>query len=218
MTLQFVILLAVKLSIAALVLAVGMDATLPDLLSLFRSPIRLLKAVLAVNVIVPLAAGILIGLFPLVPAVKLGIMVMAVSPVPPLVPGKALNAGGDKPYAFSLYTALVLLSIVIVPVTVEILAQVYGRSVSLHPLAVARQVATGVLLPLFVGVLVHRIAPATAERLSPVVRKLAMILLFAALIPLVVFLWPGVQALIGNGTIVATCRATASGCSETLRP
>lgn len=203
MTLHLVILLVIKLTLAALILSVGMDATFSDLSSLFRQPLRLLKAVLAVNVIVPLAAGILISLFPLMPAVRLGIMVMAVSPVPPLVPGKELKTGGDKTYAFSLYTALVLLSIVIVPVTVAVVAQIYGRSVTLGPLAVARNVVTGALLPLLAGVLIHRAAPILSERLSPLIRKLAMILLILAVIPLLGFIWPGIQALIGNGTIIA---------------
>ncbi len=207
--LHLIIPLAVKLSLVGLVLAVGMDAKLSELLSLFRRPVELLKAVLAVDVVVPIAAACLIGLFPLTPVVKLGILVMAVSPVPPLVPGKQLKAGGEKGYAFSLYTALVLLSIVTVPVTMAVLANIYGRSVELGPLDVASKVVKSVILPLLAGVIFHRFAPAIAERLSPLVRKGAMLLLVVVVIPLVIMIWPAMQALIGNGTVLAMALTAA---------
>ncbi len=65
------------------------------------------------------------------------------------------------------------------------------------------------ILPLLAGVLFHRFAPATAERLSPLVRKAAMALLVVVVIPLVVIIWPDIQALIGNGTVIAMALTAA---------
>jgi BASS family bile acid:Na+ symporter len=125
------------------------------------------------------------------------------------VPGKELKIGGDKTYAYSLYTSMVLLSVVIVPVTIGVLANFYGGDVALGPMAVAGNVAMGVVLPLLAGVVFHRFAPATAERLSPLVRKFAMILLAVVVIPLLVISWPAIQSLIGNGTIIAMALTSA---------
>jgi BASS family bile acid:Na+ symporter len=190
-------------SLAALIVAVGMDADPGDLLYLFRRPAKLAKAVLAVNVVVPIAAALLVFAFPLTQVARVGILLMAVSPVPPLVPGKELKIGGGKSYSYGLYVTLALLSVIIVPLTVEILSRFYGANVRLPVALIARNVALSVILPLVIGLAVRRLAPAFAERAAPLVRKIAMLLLLLALIPLLIKVWPGVATLIGNGTILA---------------
>ena len=209
--LQQLIPLVVTLSLAGLVMAVGLEATPRELLSLFRQPLRLARAVLAVNVIVPVAAAILVGLFPLSPVVKMGILVMAVSPVPPLVPGKGLKAGGDRVYALSLYASLVLLSIVIVPATVAILAHIYGSSVSVSPLQIAENVAIGVVAPLLAGLALHAVAPAFSEKVAPTLRRLSMLVVLLIVIPVIVSLWPAISTLAGDGALLAMALTSAAG-------
>ena len=209
--LQQLIPLVVTLSLAGLVMAVGLEATPRELLSLFRQPLRLARAVLAVNVIVPVAAAILVGLFPLSPVVKMGILVMAVSPVPPLVPGKGLKAGGDRVYALSLYASLVLLSIVIVPATVAILAHIYGSSVSVSPLQIAENVALGVVAPLLAGLALHAVAPAFSEKVAPTLRRLSMLVVLLIVIPVIVSLWPAISTLAGDGALLAMALTSAAG-------
>lgn len=196
-------------SLAALIVAVGMDADRDDLLYLFRRPLKLAKAVLAVNVIVPIAAVLLVFVFPLTQVARVGILLMAVSPVPPLVPGKELKVGGGKSYSYSLYLALALLSVIIVPLAVEILSGIYGVEVNLPVALIARNVALSVILPLAIGLVVRRIAPAFAGRAAPLVRKIAMLLLLLAVVPLVIKAWPGLVALVGNGTILAMALTAA---------
>src|SRR5689334_883946 len=104
---QSLIPLALTISLAGIIIAIGLDAELDDLLCLFRRPWQLAKAVLAVNVIVPVAAVLLVSLFPLTPIARAGVVLMALSPVPPLVPGKAQKAGAERSYAYGLYTALI---------------------------------------------------------------------------------------------------------------
>lgn len=196
-------------SLAALIVAVGMDADRGDLLYLFRQPVKLAKAVLAVNVIVPIAAVLLVFVFPLTQVARAGILLMAVSPAPPLAPGKELKVGGGKSYSYGLYLALAVLSVIIVPLTVEILSGIYGVAVNLPVALIARNVALSVILPLAVGLIVRRIAPAFAERAAPLVRKISMLLLAIAVIPLVIKAWPGLVALVGDGTILAMALTAA---------
>ncbi|MFL5296214.1 MAG: hypothetical protein ACJ798_07515 [Phenylobacterium sp.] len=208
---QQILPLLIGVSLAALVMAVGMDSSLGELLALFRQPVRLAKAVLAVNVLVPIAAMVLVELFPLSPVARGGILLMAVSPVPPLVPGKQLKAGGSKTYGYALYTALALISVVVVPLSVSILSRFYDVEIPLSPTAVARTVATSVLAPLAFGLLLHRIAPGFSERLSPMIRKLAMLLVLVALVPILIAAWPALAALAGNGTLLAMALLAAIG-------
>lgn len=53
---QHILPLLVSLSLAALVLAVGLNATLDDVLYLFQHPRLLLRAFVAISVVVPAAA------------------------------------------------------------------------------------------------------------------------------------------------------------------
>jgi BASS family bile acid:Na+ symporter len=211
MTLQTLILPVLMLSIAGLIISVGLDAELDDLLYVVRRPILLAKAVLAVNVIVPVAAALLVFLFPLAPVARAGVLMMAVSPVPPVAPVKELKVGAERCYAYGVYCALILLAIVIVPITVAILGRAYGVDVVLPVPLVARNVLLTVLLPLAVGLGVHRFFPGLARRLQPLLRALAMVLLLLAAAPLFVVAWPAIMGLVGNGTVLAMALTAAVG-------
>jgi BASS family bile acid:Na+ symporter len=209
MTPVHVIVLLVVLSVGALVASVGMQSTLSELLSLFRQPVRLLKAVVAVNVVVPLAAAVLLALFPLTRDVRIAIMVMAVSPAPPLIARRQMTVVADKEYCLGLYAALALLSIVIVPLTVAIASRASGVEVELGPFAVAKKVIVLLIIPLLLGVGFRHVAPAAAERLSPILGKVAMALLVIGAVPLLGVLWPQILSLIGNGTVLAMALVVA---------
>lgn len=200
---QQIVQLLFAISLAGLVAAVGLDSSLSELTSLFRRPARLAKAVLVVNVVVPIVALGLVSLFPLSPAARGGILLMAVSPVPPLMAGKAIRAGGGKAYSYGLYAALALLSTIVVPLTVSIVGGLRGVSIPLGPLAVAANVALTVMLPLAVALFVRRLWPAFAERRSSLVARSATLLLVATIIPVVISVWPAMVALAGAGTMLA---------------
>jgi BASS family bile acid:Na+ symporter len=201
--LQTLISLGASISLAALIVAIGLDAGPDDLLYLFRRPARLAKAFLAVNVVVPAAAAILVFLFPLSPIARAGVLLMAVSPMPPLVPGKGLQAGSEKCYVYGLYAALVVLAIVVVPLAVAIMSRIYGVDVSMPASLVARNVIMSALLPLAVGLALRRFAPRLSERLAAPLRAVAMVLLLVVIAPILVVVWPAMMALIGNGTFLA---------------
>jgi len=201
--LQTLVPMALTMSLAGLVVAAGLDATWYDLLYLFRRPLQLAKAVLAVNVIVPAAAVLLVFVFPLSPVARAAVLLMAVSPVPPLAPGKLLKVGAAKCYAYGLYLALALLSVLIVPLAVQILAGVYGVDVSMPAGLVARNVALSVLLPMGVGLLVRKAAPKVAQAVIPAIKAVATALLLLALGVLIVGAWPALTRLVGNGTLLA---------------
>ena len=183
---QMLLPLVITASLAGLAIAIGLDADIDDLLYLFRRPLWLAKAVLAVNVVVPVAAALMILLFPLTPLVKAGIMLMAVSPVPALVPGKDLKVGAQKSYCYGLYAALILLAVIVVPATVAILGRIYGMEVTLPPTILARNTMLTVLLPLAGGLLVRRLAPRFADRATPVLSRIATLLLVLAAAPVLI--------------------------------
>src|SRR5436190_5486569 len=206
---QQVLPIAITVSLAMMVAAVGLDAGFDALISLFRQPVRLAKAVLAVNVIVPLAAVILIWLFPVPPAVRGGIVLMAVSPMSPFVPSKRVALTEDKSYGYGLYASLALLSIVIVPLTVAILANVYEVTVPLGVLPVAKKVALSVLLPLAVGLVLRQLLPGMARRLALFLQRIGQLVLVLCLVPIIVVSWSAMVDLAGNGALLAMALTSA---------
>lgn len=192
----------ITLSLAGLVLTVGLNAAPKDLGYVLRRPALLGKAVIAVLIIPPLAATGLAMLLPVTMAVKAGIILMAVAPVPPLVPGKELAVGARKSYAYGLYVAMALLTVISVPIAFNLEAWVFGRDDTVTLWTIALIVAKGVLIPLGLGVLVRRLAPAWSEKAAPIVYKLSMLLLVIAFVPVLVTMWTPMVHLIGNGTLL----------------
>jgi BASS family bile acid:Na+ symporter len=207
--LQSLIPLVLTLSLAGLVFAVGLNSSRKDLLYLLHRPAKLFRAILAVIVIPPIAAGLLVSIAPLEPVVKGAIMVMAVSPVPPLVPGKGLSAGGRREYAYGVYVAMALLTIVSVPATLAIANAVFEHHAYLPLAALGKTVIGGVIFPLLLGWAIHRYAPEVASRFWQLVYKISMALILLAFLPLLIKIWPAIAKEIGDGAVVSMVLVSA---------
>ena len=105
MNLQKLIPIVLQASVLLNVFAIGLRASLHDATYLFRRPGELVRAVLAMNVLMPLFALFLISIFDLNPAVRIGIVALAVSPIPPLLPNKIVKEGGTDAYGIGLLVA-----------------------------------------------------------------------------------------------------------------
>jgi len=202
MNVAAILLLAIKASIVLTVLGLGLNATWQDTTSLFRRPGLLIRSVLSMNVIMPLVAAGLVVAFDLPLAVKIALVALAISPVPPILPKKELKAGGHASYAVGLLVAIGLLAVITVPLTVTWFANAFDRTANIAPFAVAKIVLVSVLAPLATGIAIRKWMPAFAERISRPVSLLGPVLLIVSALPLLYALWPAVQALIGNGTVL----------------
>jgi BASS family bile acid:Na+ symporter len=194
---------ALQGSLMLLVLAVGLDATMREAAYVLRQPKLLARAILAFAVAVPAFAALVVAAMPLERPVKIAILLMAVSPLPPLMPGKEVRLGGRRRYVYGLLVAISLLAVALVPVTVAILARVFGEDVSISPWAVLRVILASMIVPLALGMLVRHFAPEWAPRAAPIVTRLANIMLVVTVIPLLFKVLPTMWQLVGNGTLVA---------------
>lgn len=202
-TVKAILPLLLTLSLASLVLTVGLNAEKGDLGYVLRRPALLGRAVLAVLIIPPLAAAALVWFLPLTPAVKAGIMLMVIAPVPPLVPGAQLGLGAHRSYAYGVYVAMVLLTLISVPLVFDLTSRLFGRSDTAPVATIAGTVLLGVIAPLAVGVLIRHLAPGFAVKAAPIIYKLSMLLILVAFLLIVVGIWPAIVHLVGNGTLAA---------------
>jgi BASS family bile acid:Na+ symporter len=194
--------LGIKTSIVLTTLGIGLSTTPRDAISLFRDPGRLLRSLAAMMLIVPLFAIIVARSFELEPAVKIALGALSVSPVPPLWPRKSRKAGGHDSYTIGLLAATALLSIVIIPIGVEIIDGIFAIPTHVSVGDIAAVAFVTVLGPLLAGIAVHRFAPKVAIRAARPVTLVATALLAVCVIPVVYKAWPAMTQLIGDGTLL----------------
>jgi BASS family bile acid:Na+ symporter len=203
--------LVIQGSVAALVLSVGLNATWDDAVYILRRPALFGRAFLAISVIVPLVAVLVVRTMPISVPSQIGVMLMALSPVPPLATGKALKLGGHKPYVYSLYIAFAVLAVAIVPVTLEVLERLFGASAEAPMGKLVGVVIFTVLAPFAIGMMLHARWPARASAAATWVGRIALWLILIAFVALVARAWPAMVAMTGDGTLAAITAIVVAG-------
>lgn len=88
-----ILILGVMISVFITVLSLGMRASLNDVLCLFRRRGLLMRALLSMFVIMPVVAILMVKSFDLDPVIKVALVVLSVSPIPPLFPKESFQIG-----------------------------------------------------------------------------------------------------------------------------
>jgi bile acid:Na+ symporter, BASS family len=190
--------LALQISVMLMLLGFGMTATWREATYLLRTPKLLARAVLSMNIIMPIIAALWVSIFALPLHVKVALIALAVSPVPPAIFKNEISAGGRREYVIGLMVAMSLLAIVLVPLTVVIYDRVFGASAEVTPLTVAKIMLKSVIAPLFVGLLIRQWIPA-AEKASRAILAISRILLIIGVVLMLYALWPISRSYLGNG-------------------
>ena len=197
-----ILLYFVSLTIFAIMLALGVNHSFEQLISLWRRPGLLLRSLVAVVFLVPMVVLLLLWVFDLPPAVATGLAVLAAAPGAPLTYKRSQMAGGDPTYTASLQLTLALLAVGITPAILALFSSLFGiviEGVTLFQ--VARQVAQVTFLPVMIGLSLQQFAPRVAEVLRKPVRLLADILFILLLLMLVLLLAlvPELRAMLNVG-------------------
>lgn len=209
--LQSIIPLVLKLSILLTVFAIGLNTRAVDVAYVLQRPRLLFRSLVAINVIMPVFAAGMAAAFNLKAPVEIALVALAVSPIPPLLPKKAVQAGGAASYAIGLLVVVAVLAIVFVPVSVHLLGAAFGKRADIGPLAVAAILAANVLAPIGAGILLSHFARGFAARIARPVSLTASILLALSMIPIAIMAMPPVFTLVGQGTILATLAFVLAG-------
>jgi BASS family bile acid:Na+ symporter len=203
MSLQNLIFFGLVASALLNLFSVGLQASLQDATYLFRRPGELVRALLAMNVLMPLFAVTLISIFDFNPAVKIALVALSVAPIPPPTPAKMVKSGGTESYAIGLQVAIGSLAIIVVPLAMAIIGQLRHVTLQMSMAPVARVVFISVLIPIGAGILARRLAPAFSERVAKPLTSITTIGLAACIVIIWISAAPAMWSLIGNGTVLA---------------
>lgn len=202
MTFAEIIILALQASIFFTVFGFGLASSFDDLAYLLHRPSLLGRSLLAMYVIVPLFAVATAALLDFPPAVKIALVALALSPVPPLLPMRELKAGGTASFAFGLLFTAALLSVVLIPVGLTVVANIFAFAPQSAVPAIVKIVLLTVIGPFVLGVVVHHYAPDVAARIAKPVSGSALAVLAVSAVLVLVVLMPSIISLIGNGTVL----------------
>ena len=211
MTIAHLIGLLVNLSMGLIVLSLGLRTSWQDAGYLLQRRDLLFRSLLSMNVLMPVFAVLLVLLFTLNPAIKVAVVAIALSPVPPLLPHTQEKADGTECYIASLLFCASLLSIIVVPLGMLLLEAIFGTGQPVRILDVLPVVVMSVLVPLLAGIFIHAQWRDFAMHYSTLVGRIGTILLVLVAIPIVFVAWPALLAMVGNGTLMALIAFSAAG-------
>ena len=211
MTLAALIPWLIKISITLTVFAIGLKASFADATYLFRRPALLVRALFSMHVVMPLFAAIIGLSFNLNAPVKIALVALSVSPIPPILPNKALKSGGEENYTIGLLVATAMLSVVIIPLTMEVFEFASGIAMRMPALDIAKVVLTTVLLPLIAGMSVRVLWPTFADRRAKLIAIIATVLLAVSCLPILFTSVRAILSLVGDGTLFALAAFAITG-------
>jgi len=192
-----------QVSVAMVVIGLGLRTSPGDLGYLLRRPALLLRSVVAMNVVTPLIAAGLAAWLKLKPEVEVALVLLAVSPVPPVLPSKEVKSGGNESYAIGLLVISAMLAIAAIPFWIALIGRAFGLEAHVPASLIARVVVTSVLGPLFAGALVGRVAPGFASRLARPLSAVGSGVLVVLLVIGLAGSWRSLTGAAGEFTVLA---------------
>jgi|SRR5829696_430813 len=194
--------LALQASLFLIVLGTGMSGRRGAATMLFREPRLLLRSIVSMQLLAPLIVLALASALPLQSGVKIALVMLALSPVPPFLPKKELATGGQRPYVISLLAISAVLSVFTIPASLALIDSIFGLTLAIPAMAIARQAQFTVVIPLTLGVLVQRMAPALSAAWGQFVARAGTALLLVAIVPQLAGMLPAFRLLASDGTLL----------------
>jgi BASS family bile acid:Na+ symporter len=193
--------IAILISVILIGIALGLRYAIGDAGYLLDRPGLLARSLAAMNLIMPVIALWLVSSFDLKTPVKVALVALSISPLPPVLPAKHLNLTSHG-YIYGVVVAAALCSVVLVPTSALLLStRFHTQHVSVAEVFVV--VAMTVLAPLAIGLVMQRIRAARAASLATIFYKVGTAILIVASIPEFIMEWSTMRSLIGDGTLVA---------------
>ena len=189
--------------IVLIVLAIGLRARLENPLLLLQKPVLGLRAMVAMFVVLPLFAVLMIRLFPLQQGVGATLLGFAVSPMLPPWAKTGEKVGGHGDYVFGLQILATVVSIFVVPVMIWLVAWIFDIKATFDPLVFSLVLLVTVGAPLAIGMAITKFLPNVAQRITGLTERIGMLLFLLGTVALLVASYSVIFDVIGHGTLTA---------------
>ena len=197
--------------VVLIVVSIGLRARPVDALLLIRNPALGARAMTAMFVIVPAFVVLMTLVLPLDRPIRAALLALAMSPMPPILSGKEIKAGGDADYAIGLQVLATAVSIIVVPVMMLLLGAIFGQALTFDPIGMATTLAITVGVPLAIGLGVGQLLGDQRMLLATWAGRLGMAALGVGTLIILYVSAPNMGALIGSGVLWAAAAMTFVG-------
>lgn len=198
--------------VALLMVSVGMSLNLRELVARLRrlTVLAWIRMLLATFVFPAAIALFLARWFHLTRPELAGIFLVGVAPGAPLLTRNLAKKGFDMHLAATYQVWAALMIPFMIPIVVAAAAKLYNRDIWISPLELLAQVGEKQLLPLALGMLIARAAPAGSRKWQPILNMLGNISLTVVLGLALFKLGPALKAI--TPLLPVVCLLLALGC------
>ncbi len=176
------------LALGIIMLGLGLSLTIADFTRVVKYPKAVFVGLLCQMVILPLAAFVVAGAFSLSPVLAVGLMLLAASPGGPTANLFSHLANGDVALNITLTAVNSVLTLFSLPFIVGLsMSHFLGESqVIAMPFNKIISVFAIVLIPVAVGMIIHKYLPSVSEKLRKPVKTASAILLLLVIVAAIV--------------------------------
>ena len=150
----------------ASLLAVGLQTRFSDIIDAVRNPRLLRRALLVIEIVIPLLAILMVKLVATEPVPAGVVLLFSICPGVALLPFVVKMKGGRVPTALGLLLILTAIAPVTVPVWLSILNRIFSVQFVADPGVLVAKLVPTVLIPLAIGLAVRHFLPAAGDRIA----------------------------------------------------
>ena len=177
---NFLSAILLPLALFIIMLGMGLGLTLKDFQRIFVEPKGVIFGLMAQLIMLPLVGFLLASIFPLTPELAVGVMILSACPGGPTSNLVTYLARGNVALSITLTAISSLITVFTIPLVVNLSMQTFmgeGSGLQLPFLKTVLQIATIVLIPVGIGMVLHHYAPRFARTVEKRVKWLALFFL-----------------------------------------
>ncbi len=190
----------VLIFVVATMMGLGFRLTVNQIVGPLRSPRLPLTALLANFVFVPALALAIRASLPLDEAVGIGLILMGTAAGAPFLPPVVQAAKGDVGASVGVLILLMGVTIIYLPLALPLLLP----GTRIDPFDIVSTLIAFMLVPLVIGLLVHRRSPTIARRWQAITSRVANIGLIVGILALLILHWRALFGVVGTGAITVS--------------
>lgn len=183
------------LFVVSSMLAMGLSLTVTQIVGPLRNPTRVVLALVANFVLVPILALVIARAFGLDQPLQNGLIILATAAGAPFLPKLVQGARGDIAFAVGLMVLLMVVTIVYLPIVLPILLP----GVTVDSWSIAESLIVVMLVPLGIGLVSKATWPEDAEHWQPLFAKTSSLAILVLLVVGIGLNVSNILALIGTG-------------------
>ncbi|TWU30815.1 bile acid:sodium symporter family protein [Novipirellula artificiosorum] len=179
--------------------AMGLELNVPDAIKALRNP-RFVTLVIVWSWLVgPALAYLITKILPLSEPYAMGLLLAGPAPCAPFYPLVVRKARGDVAFAAAFLLLTAIGTVLLMPLMVPLMV----KGISVSAWAIAKPLITLVLIPLLAGITIRVYKPIAADKLFPLVKRIAGIATLTVLILVLVLYGKGMLNSMGGFAIGA---------------